>query len=184
MENNPRCYMVCSCLLAPTQSVGQDGGRVLAICRVWCAKTLVSLAIPNSLAANLGPLKSIEPDWARGSYNQIWFHKPPPPTTCTITSVTLCAGTFVHLQHGEQPEEVERQDRWPFLVPECWREAPCDPIAGWTALISHLRALRLHLRSDRSDKFWNPGIQFNSALFIKHLFQSKLLLGFSQEPRA
>lgn len=79
MENNPRRYIVHSCLLAPTQRRQERGVSFSWVQGLVCLGTWADVCtIRCSLVANLGPLESIEPDWAGGSKNRIWFHTPPP----------------------------------------------------------------------------------------------------------
>lgn len=162
MENNPRCHIVRSCLLALTQIVGQNEGRVAAVCRVWCVKTLVSLAwcVHSTLLSGCQS-RAIKIYRAQLSWRKLKSDLIPhtaAPLTCAITSLLLCVRAHLSIRGAESSRRRSNSDsfrtRRANVSYECsyrWAEAPISP----------LRALRLHLWSDRSDHIWSA--RYNSS---------------------
>lgn len=131
MENNPRCHIVRSCLLALAQSVGQNKGRVLAVCRFWCVKTLVSLAwcvhsTPLS-GCQSGAIKIYR---ARLSWRKLKSALIPhtaAPLTCTITSPLLCVRAHLSICGAESSRRRSNGDSFHTQCPNvsyewsyCW----------------------------------------------------------------
>lgn len=167
MENNPRCHIVSSCLLAPTQSVGQNKGRVSAVCGVWCVKTLVSLArCVHSTPLSGCQSEAIKIYRARLSWRKLKSDLIPhtaAPLTCTITSLLLCVRAHLSMRGAESSRRRSNGDsfrtqranvsyEWSY----CWVDGS-DFTSESTQTAFVLRSLRPHLERQ---------VQFKTFLFL------------------
>lgn len=169
MENIPRCRIVCSCLLAPTESVGQNEGRDSAVCRVWCVKTLVSLAwcVHSTLlsACQSGAIKiySAQLSWRKLKSDLIPHTTD--PLTGTITSLLLCVRAHLSIHGAESSRRRWNDDsfRTRRANVSCEGSYRCTDGSDFTSESTQaafvIRALRPHLVQ----------VQFKPTLFRKHL---------------
>lgn len=172
MENNPRCHIVRSCLLALTQIVGQNEGRVAAVCRVWCVKTLVSLAwcVHSTLLSGCQS-RAIKIYRAQLSWRKLKSDLIPhtaAPLTCTITSLLLCARAHLSIRGAESSRRRSNGDsfrtRRANVSYECsyrWADGS-DFTSESTQAAFVIRSLRPRLERQ---------VQFKSASFRKHLLE-------------
>lgn len=128
-----------------------------------------------SLVANLDPLKSLEPDWAGGSKNRLWFHTPPPPRW----PAQLPLSYFVcrHICPSEESSQRKRNGE----IGDPFRAS-----ARLRVVVSPRARLWFHIW-EHSDCICDPiaqklQVQFNLMLFIKHSLPSKLFLDFHRSP--
>lgn len=172
MENNPRCHIVHTCLLAPTQSVGQNEGRVAAVCRVRCVKTLVSLAwcVHSTLLSGCqsGAIKIYRAQLSWRKLKSDLIPHTAAPLTRTITSLLLCVRAHLSKRGAESSRRRSNGDsfqtRRANVSYECsyhWADGS-DFTCESTQAAFQIRSLRPHLERQ---------VQLNSALFRKHLFK-------------